>query len=150
MAGSKLRAGSSVQTTKIAVIGLGYVGLPLAVELARHFPTTGFDIDAGRIAELRRGHDRTREVDPADLRGGPLTLTSEAAGLTGHDLYIVTVPTPVDARNQPDLGTVLIACRTVGAALRDSRRDLAAPIVVFESTVYPGVTEDICGPALEE
>jgi UDP-N-acetyl-D-glucosamine/UDP-N-acetyl-D-galactosamine dehydrogenase len=149
-----------VQTTKIAVIGLGYVGLPLAVELARHFPTTGFDIDAGRIAELRRGHDRTREVDPPDLRGSPLTLTSSAAGLSGHDLYIVTVPTPVDARNQPDLGAVLAACRTVGGALRnsqlDSRRDPAAPapalapVVVFESTVYPGVTEDICGPALAE
>ena len=67
----KLKAGSSVLTTRIAVIGLGYVGLPLAVELARHFPTTGFDIDAGRIAELRDGHDRTREVDPDDLRGGP-------------------------------------------------------------------------------
>jgi UDP-N-acetyl-D-galactosamine dehydrogenase len=136
------------------VIGLGYVGLPLAVELARHFPTTGFDIDAARIAELRGGHDRTREVDPDDLRGGSLALTCHTAGLPGHELYIVTVPTPVDARNQPDLGAVLAACRTVGAALRDSQHDARTraptPIVVFESTVYPGVTEDICGPALEE
>jgi UDP-N-acetyl-D-glucosamine/UDP-N-acetyl-D-galactosamine dehydrogenase len=145
-----------VRTTKIAVIGLGYVGLPLAVELARHFPTTGFDIDAVRIGELRGGHDRTREVDPDDLRGGVLALTCHTAGLAGHELYIVTVPTPVDARNQPDLGAVLAACRTVGAALRDSGHDsgtrapMPAPIVVFESTVYPGVTEDICGPALEE
>jgi UDP-N-acetyl-D-glucosamine/UDP-N-acetyl-D-galactosamine dehydrogenase len=152
----KPKAGSSVRTTKIAVIGLGYVGLPLAVELARHFPTTGFDIDAGRIAELRGGHDRTREVDPDDLRGGSLVLTSDVSGLAGHELYIVTVPTPVDARNQPDLRAVLAACRTVGTALRDSwgesRPDggLPAPVVVFESTVYPGVTEDICGPALEE
>jgi UDP-N-acetyl-D-galactosamine dehydrogenase len=146
-----------VQTTKIAVIGLGYVGLPLAVELARHFPTTGFDIDSGRIAELRDGHDRTREVDPPDLSSSSLTLTSEAYGLAGHEFYIVTVPTPVDARNQPDLGAVLAACRTVGAALRSSRRPggetsvpAPIPVVVFESTVYPGVTEDICGPALEE
>jgi UDP-N-acetyl-D-galactosamine dehydrogenase len=152
----KLRAGSSVRTTKIAVIGLGYVGLPLAVELARHFPTTGFDIDAGRIAELRAGHDRTRETDPEDLRGGALALTSNAGGLAGHELYIVTVPTPVDARNQPDLRAVLAACRTVGCALHNSRGDsrggskMRAPVVVFESTVYPGVTEDICGPALEE
>jgi UDP-N-acetyl-D-glucosamine/UDP-N-acetyl-D-galactosamine dehydrogenase len=144
-----------VLATRIAVIGLGYVGLPLAVELARHFPTTGFDIDAGRIAELRDGHDRTREVEPGDLRG-PLALTSDTAELPGCQLYIVTVPTPVDARNQPDLGAVLAACRTVGTALRDGMRIEGAekqpekPIVVFESTVYPGVTEDICGPALEE
>ena len=72
-----------MRTTKIAVIGLGYVGLPLAVELARHFPTTGFDIDAGRIAELRDGHDRTREVDPDDLRGGSLASTSDAADWPG-------------------------------------------------------------------
>lgn len=148
----KLKAGSSVRTTKIAVIGLGYVGLPLAVELARHFPTTGFDIDARRIAELRDGHDRTREVGPEDLRGGPLALTSDPALLPGRQFYIVTVPTPVDARNQPDLGAVLAACRTVGAALRDSGKSEAdpKPVVVFESTVYPGVTDDICGPALEE
>src|SRR5699024_849604 len=98
------KAGSSVLSTRIAVIGLGYVGLPLAVELARHFPTTGFDIDADRIAELRDGHDRTREVGPRDLRGGRLALTSDTAELPGCQLYIVTVPTPVDARNQPDLG----------------------------------------------
>lgn len=148
----KLKAGSSVLTTRIAVIGLGYVGLPLAVELARHFATTGFDIDAGRIAELRDGHDRTREVEPDDLRHGALALTSDTAELPGCRLYIVTVPTPVDARNQPDLGAVLAACRTVGTALRSSMRTEGAekPIVVFESTVYPGVTEDICGPALEE
>jgi UDP-N-acetyl-D-galactosamine dehydrogenase len=154
--GFRSKAGSSVLATRIAVIGLGYVGLPLAVELARHFPTTGFDIDAGRIAELRDGHDRTREVEPGDLRHGPLALTSDTAELPGCQLYIVTVPTPVDARNQPDLGAVLAACRTVGAAVRDAMRIEGAekppekPIVVFESTVYPGVTEDICGPALEE
>lgn len=148
----KLKAGSSVLTTRIAVIGLGYVGLPLAVELARHFPTTGFDIDAGRIAELRDGHDRTREVETDHLRDSRLVLTSDTAELPGCQLYIVTVPTPVDARNQPDLGAVLAACRTVGAALRDGMRIEGAgkPIVVFESTVYPGVTEDVCGPALEE
>jgi hypothetical protein len=128
---------------KIAVIGLGYVGLPLAVALARHFAVTGFDIDTGRIAELRAGHDRTDEVAPDALRDSALALTDAIDALPGHDIFIVTVPTPVDATNQPDLGAVLGASKTVGAALAKGA------IVVYESTVYPGVTEDICGPALE-
>lgn len=128
---------------KIAIIGLGYVGLPLAIEAARHFPTLGFDIDAGRIAELRRGEDRTGEVDPPRLRSTSLELTSEASQLAGRDVYVVTVPTPVDSQNRPDLGAVLAACRTVGGAMG------RGAVVVFESTVYPGVTEEICGPAIE-
>jgi len=128
--------------TRIAVIGLGYVGLPLAVALARHFPTAGFDISAARIAELKRGHDRTGEVEPATLRESKLTLTFSPAEIEARDLYIVTVPTPVDAHNEPDLGAVRAACATVGTAMRKGA------VVVFESTVYPGVTEDICGPAL--
>jgi UDP-N-acetyl-D-galactosamine dehydrogenase len=127
----------------LAVIGLGYVGLPLAVALARHFDVTGFDIDSGRICELRAGRDRTDEVESAVLRDSTLNLTDAAADLPGRDIYIVTVPTPVDAGNQPDLGAVLGASRTVGQALA------RGAIVVYESTVYPGVTEDICGPALE-
>ena len=131
---------------RIVVVGLGYVGLPLAIALARHFEVIGLDIDAGRVEELRHGHDRTNEVEGADLAASALALTSSPDQCRGADFYIVTVPTPVDAANQPDLGAVKSACRTVGALL-DAGRD---PVVVFESTVYPGVTEEICGPLLEE
>jgi UDP-N-acetyl-D-galactosamine dehydrogenase len=129
-------------TPTIAVIGLGYVGLPLAVALAKHFPTTGFDLSESRIDELKRGHDRTREVATGALAATKLALTSDPAAIVGADLYIVTVPTPVDANNAPDLGPVRAASATVGKAMRKGA------VVVFESTVYPGVTEEICGPAL--
>jgi len=128
----------------IAVIGLGYVGLPLAVALARHFPVVGFDIKAERIAELSDGHDRTGEVADRSLRASSIVLTADAADLKGADVYIVTVPTPVTADNKPDLAPLYSACKTVGAAMAKGA------IVVFESTVYPGLTEDICGPALEQ
>ncbi len=128
---------------RVAVIGLGYVGLPLAISLARHFPTVGYDVSASRIEELRAGRDRTREIERDTLRESRLRASSAPADIAGMDLYIVTVPTPVDARNEPDLGPLRGACETVGAALRKGA------VVVFESTVYPGVTEDICGPALE-
>ncbi|MBI3453591.1 MAG: nucleotide sugar dehydrogenase [Rhodospirillales bacterium] len=127
---------------RLAIIGLGYVGLPLAVALARHFPVLGFDVKASRIAELRAGHDRTGEIDDATLKSISLDMTADPAALKGRDVYIITVPTPVDADNKPDLGAVIAACRTVGAALGKGA------IVVLESTVYPGVTEDICGPEL--
>ena len=94
---------------RIIVIGLGYVGLPLAVALARHFPTTGFDIDERRIAELRDGVDRTREVDEQELGASSLTLTGDSNACRGGDVYIVTVPTPVDDANRPDLSAVLAA-----------------------------------------
>jgi UDP-N-acetyl-D-galactosamine dehydrogenase len=129
----------------IVVIGLGYVGLPLAVRLAACFRTTGFDIDSARIAELRRGHDRTREVDPAALADAALELVDDSALCSGADLYIVTVPTPVDAAHRPDLSLVHQASRIVARMLDPARH----PIVVYESTVYPGVTEDECGPILE-
>ncbi|MCA3246921.1 MAG: nucleotide sugar dehydrogenase, partial [Azospirillum sp.] len=129
---------------RVAVVGLGYVGLPLAAALAKHVPTVGFDIDATRVAELARGHDRTGEVEPERLKASGLAVTADAAKLAGHDVYIVTVPTPVDAANRPDLGAVLSACRTVGKAMRPGA------VVVLESTVYPGVTEDVAGPALEK
>lgn len=132
----------------IAVIGLGYVGLPLAVALARHFPVLGFDIDKGRVEELGRGEDRTREIEPDILRATSLRLSADAADLPGKAIYIVTVPTPVDEKNVPDLGPVRSASRTVGQALKS--KALPGAIVVYESTVYPGVTEDICGPLLEQ
>ncbi len=129
----------------VVVVGLGYVGLPLAVALARHFRTTGFDIDPGRIAELKSGHDRTREVDPPALKASSISLTDSTAEASGADIYIVTVPTPVDEANRPDLGPVMAATRTVGGLIRAGRET----IIVYESTVYPGITEDICGPELE-
>ena len=130
---------------RIIVLGLGYVGLPLAAALARKFPTIGFDIDAQRIAELRDGHDRTNEVDPAALRDCGLKLTDQPEDCAGGDMYIVTVPTPVDQSNRPDLGAVLSATRMVAGLIDPDRR----PTIVYESTVYPGVTEDICGPEIE-
>ena len=130
---------------RIVVIGLGYVGLPLAVALARKFDTTGFDIDEVRVTELRDARDRTREVDQAELRSTGLKLTATAEECAGADLYIVTVPTPVDRSNRPDLGAVMAATRTVARLIDPTLR----PTVVYESTVYPGVTEDVCGPEIE-
>jgi UDP-N-acetyl-D-glucosamine/UDP-N-acetyl-D-galactosamine dehydrogenase len=128
----------------IAVIGLGYVGLPLAVEFAKVLPTIGFDIDRGRIAELAGGHDRTHEVDDAELAAAAhLRLTDDAAALANADVYIVTVPTPIDAFRRPDLGPLAGASRTVGSAL--SRGN----VVIYESTVYPGATEEFCAPILQ-
>jgi UDP-N-acetyl-D-galactosamine dehydrogenase len=129
---------------RIAVIGLGYVGIPLAVALARHFPVIGYDIKTRRVAELKGGVDRTGEVDSPVLRASSLMLTDRAADMAGADVFIVTVPTPVDADNRPDLGAVCAACETVGGVLGQGA------IVVLESTVYPGVTEEICGPILEK
>lgn len=128
---------------RIVVIGLGYVGLPLAVALSRTASVVGFDISEQRIGELRRGYDRTDEVAPEVLSASPLTVTSDVGEIAGADVYIVTVPTPVDGNNEPDLSPLHSACEIVGGVMR------AGAVVVFESTVYPGVTEDICGPALE-
>ena len=130
---------------KIAVIGLGYVGLPLAVALARHVPCVGFDINGDRVAELRSGYDATREVADDVLRASSLVITDQLADVADADIFIVTVPTPVDGANQPDLSPVRAASRTVGRCLKPGR----GQIVIYESTVYPGVTEDICGPILE-
>ncbi len=139
---------------RVAVIGLGYVGLPLAVALARgqgnRGPVLGYDIDRTRIAELQRGHDRTEEIEPARLAAAKIDYTDDPERLVGQDVYIVTVPTPVDAANLPDLAPVESACRSIGTALAASNGIDGAPIVVLESTVYPGVTEDICGPIIEQ
>jgi len=132
--------------TRIAIIGLGYVGLPLAVEFARQFPVTAFDINPTRITELARGHDRTREVTADDLQAvsNRLDLTEDAADLAAANVYIVTVPTPIDRFKRPDLGPLLAASRTVGGALA------AGDVVIYESTVYPGATEEDCVPVLEQ
>ncbi len=127
----------------IVVVGLGYVGLPLAVALAKDHAVLGFDISRERIAELKRGYDRTAEVSAEALAAADLALTDDPADIDGSNVLIVTVPTPVGADKRPDLSAVLAATDTVGRALKPGA------IVVYESTVYPGVTEDICGPALE-
>jgi UDP-N-acetyl-D-galactosamine dehydrogenase len=138
------------QTTRVTVVGLGYVGLPLAVALARKFWVTGFDIDKGRIAELAEGHDRTGEIEPGLLSMSSIGVTYDAQVCPPSDFYIVTVPTPITPDNRPDLRLVEAASRTVGAMLPAAVAEGREPVVVFESTVYPGVTEEICAPILEE
>ena len=133
----------------VVVLGLGYVGLPLAVALAGQFTVTGLDIDARRIGELRENHDRTGEITPERLAASTLGLTADPAVCPPADFYIVTVPTPIDGANRPDLRLVEAASRTVGAMLPAAVAGGRNPVVVYESTVYPGVTEDICAPILE-
>lgn len=128
---------------KISVVGLGYVGLPVAVAFGRHQRTVGFDISPVRIAELERGEDSTNEVESAELTASDIHFTSNPEDLKAADFHIVAVPTPVDEAKRPDLTPVLKASETVGAQLE--RGD----IVVFESTVYPGATEEDCVPVLE-
>ncbi|TBR10489.1 MAG: nucleotide sugar dehydrogenase [Lysobacter sp.] len=134
----------AIENASIAIIGLGYVGLPLAVAFGAAHETTGFDIDVARVAALRRGEDRTAEVGPAELEAcARLRFESDPAAISGADVYIVTVPTPVDAFKRPDLAPLEAASRTVGRAMRPGA------VVVFESTVYPGATEEVCVPLLE-
>ncbi|KYP15131.1 nucleotide sugar dehydrogenase [Flavihumibacter sp. CACIAM 22H1] len=131
---------------KVAVLGLGYVGLPLAVEFAKKFSTVGFDINEKRVQELREGKDNTLEVSDEDLASvkGKLRISANLDDLKDCTHYIVTVPTPVDRYNQPDLTPLKKASETVGKVLKKGA------IVIYESTVYPGVTEDYCVPVLEK
>ena len=131
---------------RIVVLGLGYVGLPLAVALAKQFECIGLDINTARVEELKRGFDRTGEIDEARLAASSLQLTSDPTACAPADVYIVTVPTPIDADNRPDLSLVIAASRTVASMIDATRQ----PIVIYESTVYPGVTEEICGPEIEK
>ncbi|MFM6932888.1 MAG: nucleotide sugar dehydrogenase [Novosphingobium sp.] len=135
---------------RVTVIGLGYVGLPLAVALAKQFETCGLDIDTRRIDELKSGHDRTGEIDRERMAASSLTLTADPAACPPSDFYIVTVPTPIDGQNRPDLGLVEKASRTVAKMIAPAVAEGRAPVIVYESTVYPGVTEDLCAPILEE
>ncbi|MBT8254536.1 MAG: nucleotide sugar dehydrogenase [Bacteroidia bacterium] len=136
---------------KIAIIGLGYVGLPLAVEFAKKFSVIGFDINSRRIRELREGHDRTLEVEDSDLKSvlvnsgnaeNGLHVTDHVNDISDANIYIVTVPTPTDELNKPVFTPLIIASETVGKILQPG------DIVIYESTVYPGVTEEICVPIL--
>ena len=132
------------QQPRIALIGLGYVGLPLALAFGRELDTLGFDIDAQRVAELAAGRDRTLECVPAELAAATyLRYSSDGADLGDRDVFVVTVPTPVDEAQRPDLRPLIAASETVGRALRPGA------VVVYESTVYPGTTEEICVPVLE-
>jgi UDP-N-acetyl-D-glucosamine/UDP-N-acetyl-D-galactosamine dehydrogenase len=128
----------------IGVIGLGYVGLPLAVNFGRRYPTVGFDIDSSRIARLREGIDSTREVDDEELRQATrLSLTDRLEDLADCRIFIITVPTPIDNAKRPDLGPLLSASKVVGSVLKPG------DVVIYESTVYPGATEEDCVPVLE-
>ncbi|HOI32869.1 MAG TPA: nucleotide sugar dehydrogenase, partial [Bacteroidales bacterium] len=130
---------------KIAVVGLGYVGLPLAVEFGKKRPTVGFDINKQRIKELRDGHDRTLETTSEDLKSAAQLQYSEALiDLQDCQIYIVTVPTPIDKNKRPDLTPLIKASETVGKVLKKG------DIVIYESTVYPGATEEDCVPVLEQ
>ena len=128
---------------KISVIGLGYVGLPVAIAFGRVQRTIGFDVNKRRIEELKKGIDRNEETSAEELKGADILYTADLKELRGADFHIVAVPTPVDDAHQPDLTPVLRASETVGKALKKG------DIVVYESTVYPGVTEDECVPILE-
>jgi len=129
----------------IAIIGLGYVGFPLAVEFGKQYPTLGFDIDATRISELNRGYDRTQEVSDAQLKASSqLKFSSELNDLSGCNTFIVTVPTPIDHFKKPDLGPLLKASEMIGHVLKKG------DVVIYESTVYPGCTEEDCVPVLEK
>ena len=128
----------------IAIIGLGYVGFPLAVEFGKQYPTLGFDIDATRISELNRGYDRTQEVSDAQLKASAqLKFSSELTELAACNTFIVTVPTPIDHFKKPDLGPLLKASEMIGKVLKKG------DVVIYESTVYPGCTEEDCVPVLE-
>lgn len=135
---------SVAKTPKIAIIGLGYVGLPLAVEFGMHFPVVGFDTYRPRIIELQSGYDRTHEISAQQLQAATqLQYSSNSEDLRDCNVYIVTVPTPVDDANRPDLSMLISASQTVGHAMG------TGALVIYESTVYPGVTEEICVPVLE-
>jgi UDP-N-acetyl-D-galactosamine dehydrogenase len=130
---------------KIAIIGLGYVGLPLAVEFGKHRSTIGFDINPTRIAELQSGQDHTLECSPEELQSAPhLCYSANPTDLQAAQIFIVTVPTPVDQANRPDMTPLVKASETLGKVLK------AGDIVIYESTVYPGATEEVCVPVLEK
>jgi len=140
-----VKATMKIENSRITVIGLGYVGLPLAVEFGKHFQVTGFDINSKRLDELRVGHDRTLETSAEELKSASkLTFTSNLDDIRQTDFFIVTVPTPIDEYNRPDLTPLIKASETVGKALKPGA------VVIYESTVYPGCTEEDCVPILEK
>ena len=131
-------------TNKISIVGLGYVGLPLAIEFSKHYNVIGYDIDESRIKELSQNFDRTKEVTKNELKKVKnLTFTSDIEKIKGSNVYIITVPTPIDEFRKPNLKILKYATKTVGKILKKD------DVVIYESTVYPGCTEEICVPILE-
>lgn len=133
-----------LEDARIAVVGLGYVGLPLAVEFSKKHSVIGYDINPRRVDELRAGHDHTLEVEDAELAASGMRFTVDESDLDAANIFIVTTPTPIDKHKQPDLGPVLSATRTIGRHLAQG------DLVIYESTVYPGATEEECVPVLEQ
>ncbi len=129
---------------RVCIVGLGYVGLPLAVGFAKHLPTVGFDVNESRVKELREGYDRNGETPEAELRHPNLVFTTEPAQMRDADVIIITVPTPIDKAKRPDLRYLVSASQIVGQHMK------RGAIVVYESTVYPGCTEEDCAPVLEQ
>ena len=134
----------SLETVNIAVIGLGYVGLPLAVELGKHYPTVGFDLNTDRIDELNQAQDSTREVSAEEFaQATRLAFTSDLTRLSAANVYIVTVPTPIDQFRRPDFSALNAASQSIGSVIT------SGDVVIYESTVYPGATEEVCIPEIE-
>ena len=133
-----------ISNARIAVIGLGYVGLPLLVAFGKKYPCVGFDIQENRIRQLREGIDKTNEMTSEELAAVDVTYTAEPSDLKDCNVFIVTVPTPIDQQNRPDLTPLQSASKLVGSALNDG------DVVIYESTVYPGATEEVCVPILEQ
>ena len=134
-----------MDTKKITVIGLGYVGLPLAVEFGKKFPTIGFDVNEQRVSELSKGYDGTGEVSKRNLSSAiKLKFSNNIKDISDSNFYIIAVPTPIDSENNPDLSILLSASKMVGSQIKKG------DIVIYESTVYPGCTEDDCVPILEK
>ena len=131
-------------TCKISVIGLGYVGLPLAVAFSRIYDVTGYDVNTNRIKDLQKSIDRTNEISRSELKETKVSYTSSPSALKNSDIFIVTVPTPVHANHNPDLRLLKKACKEVGKYINQGN------IIVFESTVFPGCTDEICIPILEK
>tara|TARA_B100000780_G_C21120589_1_gene453835 strand:+ start:1518 stop:2831 length:1314 start_codon:yes stop_codon:yes gene_type:complete len=132
-----------LKNMKVAVVGLGYVGMPLAVALAKYGPVQGYDVNKKRVADLKEGWDSNREISSAVLRATSCEFTDNIADIADSQIYIVTVPTPIDDNNDPDLDIVEKASAALGRIVKKG------DIIVYESTVYPGVTEDVCGPIIE-
>ena len=138
-------ADTPTTSNRLAILGLGYVGLPLAAEFGKLRPVLGFDINAARVAELQAGQDHTLEVSPEELKqAAQLRFSADPADLKACTVFIVTVPTPIDEHKQPDLTPLIKASETIGRALKPG------DIVIYESTVYPGATEEVCVPVLEK
>ncbi len=135
--------------TNVTVVGLGYIGLPLALAFAKELPTTGFDVDVARVEQLMEGKDRNNEVPESEIISSDMLLSSESSCLANADFIVVTVPTPVKEDHSPDLSPLESASMSIGVQFRKRSADLPAPIIVFESTTYPGCTEEFCGPIIE-